>query len=193
MYTGTPPFMSSLTPSFRICSQHSFIWWTLGRLQKNPLHIPWVFGLSLQEQPPVTRNPLRNILLTGTVCSEWTLHCHTEHVWSVYSTAIKNIFPIESKLCQCCCLQGLKNHCSAANNMALHSTHKATHPLKHTSRNRKLLSKWHTGRAVLCFTGCCAPESLHSLVSRLDASVERWIFQEKAATKSDRSSLWGGK
>lgn len=34
----------------------------------------------------------------------------------------------------------------------------------------------HTGRAALCFTGHCAPESLASC---LDAPVERWIFQEK--------------
>lgn len=66
-------------------------------------------------------------------------------------------------------------------NKAQSCTHTDTHPLKHKVRSSKFLSKWHTGRAPLCFSGRAAPESQSS---RLDAPVERWVFQEKSCSKN---------
>lgn len=74
-------------------------------------------------------------------------------------------------------------------NITQNCTYTDTHPLN-TVRNSKFLSKSHTDRAPLCFTGRCAPGPL---ASRLDAPVKRRIFQEEAAAKSDQSSLQGGK
>ena len=112
-------------------------------------------------------------------CLTWNLHLQPleQHFSVVYSTVLE----IQ--------LQTTHTHTHTQTNTHTY-VYIVTHPLKHTDRIRKFLSKWHTVQAPLCFAGRCAPESQ---ASRLDAPLERWIFQEKAVAKSDLSSLYGRK
>ena len=123
---------------------------------------------------------LGNILHTGTVHSQVSsaeLKC--TRMSFLYSTTTKTHFWLTVNGAGVVFLQPSKQHSSAANNrvlvIKLRTIYTQTYIHWNTqSEAANFLSKWHTGRAPVCFTGRSAPESL---ASRLDAPVERWICQ----------------
>lgn len=127
----------------------------------------------LAYQPPrQSGNPLRNILLTGTVYTRVNSAENT----SFYAAKRRQKALTDSKTLQVFSFTVIKAELHySLEETAQNYTNAKPQICWNTQAEEKIPVKV-THRAALCFTGCCAPESP---ASRMDAPLERWIFQEK--------------